>query len=194
MREIKRDELSISRARPDQLLGVLDRLGQKYNVDLANLTREQKLSVIEGQHRHDLAHLQIRLRYGLAVVALLVIATAFSVYRARLPPPATAEGTAEAHLSLEPQSSEITANLQAETEAHISPGGWAILSVYVNDEPKPCKEERVYPNRTNKSPYHMLKATCAVTVMANRSYSFRAVHTNYNADAQQTMLSVSYSY
>lgn len=192
-REIRREELSISRAAPEQLLGVLDRLARKYHVDTTSLTRTQKLSVIEGQHRHDLDNLKLRLRYGLAALALLVLATAFSAFKAQLPPAQRAEATGEVKLNLEPQGSEITANLKATTVAHISEKGWAALSVFVNNEKEPCNVEKAYWNWSNKSPYHDLEVNCTVTVMAHRPYLFRALHENWNADAQTIVLAVTYS-
>lgn len=190
-RKMRRDETAIEKSSQDQLLGVLDRLAERYHVDTTNLTRAQKIDIIRDQHAQEFAKLKIRLQFGLAALALLIVGALFSSYKAQLPKDKVAQGTGSAKIELDPVAEEITANLTATTTAHISPGGRARLIIWANDEP-PCDTPEAYANWSNKSPFHDIKASCSIRIKRNRIYVFHAFQENTNADAQMTTLSVTY--
>jgi hypothetical protein len=108
-----------------------------------------------------------------------------------LPLDAESSGTGEARLVLEPQASPLLANLTGNATAHISPGGWMEVQLFVNDAIEPCNQNRVYKNRTNENVL-TAQASCAVEIVPGTSYSFKVRAPNYNADAHSTKISVKY--
>jgi hypothetical protein len=197
LRLIRRDEVALSRASPSDIPAILDRIARQFHIDTASLTKEQKHGIVLEQLRLQSERFRLALRGGLIALFLLTVLTAFTVWIASnarydpnaLPEPHTDRGTAEAKVKLLPRSFNMTATLEATTKAHISDGGSAELKVIVNDAI--CNEERVYKNWSS-GPIFTITTTCSVPVLANTKYVFRAVQSNYNADAHETNLKVTY--
>jgi hypothetical protein len=110
-----------------------------------------------------------------------------------VPPSSEASGTARAKINLPAQPFALVANIRGDATADVSDNGWMELSIYVSGSDKPCEISKVYRNHTSKN-LLSATATCTVPLSPNTPYEFRAEAPNYNADAQTTLLKISYSH
>jgi hypothetical protein len=197
LRAIKRDEVALSKATPEDIPFILDRIVGRFHVDTSSLTREQRAELVRHQLKLHAEKFRLALQTGLLALIVLSALTAFAVFVARredpnaLPESQVSENTANPTIKLAPRTFNMTAALTATTEAHISDGGYAELQLFVNGAL--CNApQRVYKNWSS-GPIFSLAATCQVPILANTEYKFRAEQINLNANAHDTVLRVSYT-